>query len=132
MGNRLVTPTVLMDLDSIDHSMMLTKLFNYGFECHSVFWFASYLQKRPHVVKVNSVISDQESLKCGVLQGSVPGPVLFVLYINEIPEIIANYSQHSTSEVSIHGYADDFISSCTTHNHLKPVFLTWNNAVKQY
>ena len=46
---RLVTPTVLMDLskafDSIDHSMMLAKLFSYGFDCHSVFWFTSYLRK---------------------------------------------------------------------------------------
>ena len=122
MGNRLVTPTVLMDLskafDSIDHSMMLTKLFNYGFDCHAVFWFASYLRNRPQVVKVNSVISDQESLKCGVPQGSVLGPVLFVLYINEIPAIVAKYVQNSTSEVSIHGYADDLqlFSSCTTQS----------------
>ena len=122
MGNRLVTPTVLMDLskafDSIDHSMMLTKLFNYGFDCHAVFWFASYLRNRPQIVKVNSVISDQESLKCGVPQGSVLGPVLFVLYINEIPAIVAKYVQNSTSEVSIHGYADDLqlFSSCTTQS----------------
>ena len=41
MGKRLATPTVLMDLskafDSIDDSMMLAKLFSYGFDCHSVF-----------------------------------------------------------------------------------------------
>ena len=122
MGKRLVTPTVLMDLskafDSIDHSMILAKLFSYGFDCHSVFWFASYLRNRPQVVKVNSVISDQESLQCGVPQGSVLGPVLFVLYINEIPEIFAKYAQNSTSEVSIYGYAGDLqlFSSCTTQS----------------
>ena len=69
------------------------------------------------------MISDQESLQCGVPQGPVLGPVLFVLYINEIPEIVAKYAQNSTSEVSIHGYADDLqLFPVAQHNHWMTVF----------
>ena len=94
--------------DSIDHSMILAKLFSDGFDCHSVFCFASYLRYRPQVVKLNSVISDKESLQCGVPQGSVLEPVLFVLYINEIPEIFAKYAQNSTVAEIMGGLGGNF------------------------
>ena len=118
MIKEMVTPTIMMDLsksfDTIDHTMLLVKLVKYGFDCHSVFWFDSYLRNRAQYVKVNNTISENESSQYGVPQGSILGPLLFILYINEIPAISAENTNPGTMETSIHGYADDLqlFTSC--------------------
>ena len=111
----LITPTILMDLskafDTIDHPLMLQKLLRYGFDTHSMFWFNSYLQNRLQYVKVGNILSNAAKVSCGVPQGSVPGPTLFNLYINEIPAMLKKLSSNDSN---IHGYADDLqlYSSC--------------------
>ena len=70
--------------DTVDHQILLRKLEHYGIRGVTNKWFASYLDKRYQIVKVNGKLSNKEMITCGVPQGSILGPILFLLYINDI------------------------------------------------
>ena len=70
--------------DTIDHSLLLKKLDHYGVRGISNDWLKSYLSDRKQYVSFNSLKSDLMSISCGVPQGSILGPKLFILYINDI------------------------------------------------
>ena len=68
--------------DTVDHRILLSKLQNYGIREVAKDWFESYLTNRKQVVKVDNILSEQKFITCGVSQGSILGPILFLLYIN--------------------------------------------------
>ena len=70
--------------DIVNHDILLTKLEYYGVRDMPLKWFKSYLQKRQQCIKINSNISDFQTILCGVSQGSVLGPLLFLIYIMEL------------------------------------------------
>ena len=57
----------------------------YGVSGNELAWFMSYLQDRRQLCKVNGVSSRMEEIRCGVLQGSCLRPLLFIVYINDLP-----------------------------------------------
>ena len=79
---------IFMDLskafDTIDHNILLNKLYHYGLRGISYDWFKNYLSNRKQFVTYNSCKSPKESVSCGVPQGSILGPLLFILYMNDI------------------------------------------------
>ena len=73
--------------DTVNHEILLNKLQKYGIRGKCNNWFESYLSNRKQCVCFNGVTSNLQSVQCGVPQGSVLGPLLFLLYINDIKNI---------------------------------------------
>ena len=70
--------------DTVDHQILLNKMRNYGINGLEHQWFSSYLDNRRQFCKVNDVSSDLAEINIGVRQGSCLGPLLFLIYINDL------------------------------------------------
>jgi len=70
--------------DTLDHNILLGKLEHYGIRGIVLSWFRSYLDCRKQYVSVNGTSSTLQNISCGVPQGSILGPLLFIVYINDI------------------------------------------------
>ena len=103
MNNRQVSLLLLIDFskafDMVDHVVLLKKLNHYGIRGPALNWLRSYLSNRKQYVSINNSDSSSMTIAHGVPQGSILGPLLFIIYINDIPNI-ANFAKFIL-------YADD-------------------------
>ena len=88
----LYTGMILIDLqkafDTINHDILISKMKHLGFSKEATLWFKSYLSNRKFKVHINKTFSESGNLLCGLSQGSILGPLLFLLYINDMPQAI--------------------------------------------
>ena len=87
--------------DVIDHDLLPRKLAVYGLSPGTLTLLASFLTDRKQTVHVNASTSDVRSLKYGVPQGSVLGPLLFCIYINDLPLFIKACCEHFSDDTTV-------------------------------
>ena len=96
LHNKLSTLAIYIDFskcfDTLNRNVLLKKLEIYGIRGIPLQLFTSYLNERCQAVKVNNVISEVKSINSGVPQGSVLGPILYLIYVNELPNISDQFS----------------------------------------
>ena len=123
---------VLMDLskafDCLPHDILLSKLFAYGLSNDSVNLLKSYLSGRTQQVKLNGIVSSWSAMKKGVPQGSILGPLLFNVFINDIVYFLEhrtlyNYADDNTVSFSKPGL-DKLIQTLQSENQ---ILLNWFN-----
>ena len=92
MDKGKLTGVVFLDIrkafDSVDHSILLEKVQFYGVADRELMWLKSYLTARKQQCLINGYLSSQSNILCGVPQGSILGPLLFLIYINDLPNCL--------------------------------------------
>ena len=92
VDNQSKTAVAFLDLtkcfDTVNHEIPTMKLKKFNFSKNVIEWFTSYLSDRKQCVKSNGCFSQSKGISLGVPQGSILGPILFVLYINDLPSIL--------------------------------------------
>ena len=107
--NGIVFLDIRKAFDSINHKILLRKLKNqFGIHDIELKWFESYLTNREQVCLENGHTSLPKKIRCGVPQGSILGPLLFLLYVNDMPD----HSKKTTPYL----YADDTQISSSSYD----------------
>ena len=83
---------ILIDLqkafDTINYNFLLDKLLPIGFSKNAISWYESYLAERHFTVEVAKMVSKCSKISCGVPQGSILGPLLFLIYVNDMSQAV--------------------------------------------
>ena len=95
--------------DTVDHNILLKKLDYYGVRGIANEWFASYLKNRKQFVSISGHISSTQVIQADVSQGSILGPLLFLLHMNDLNKSIKNLRFITSQMIQI---------SCFLINHL--------------
>ena len=109
--------------DSVPHERLILKLKTYGISGNLIKWIRSFLSGRTQVVKIGKELSSKKEVTSGIPQGSILGPVLFTVFINDLPEIVSSSCKVFADDTKIYNSACKHIS---IQNDLDKLF-EWSN-----
>ena len=112
--------------DSVPHTRLLSKLQAYGVSGQLLKWFGSFLRGRRQCVKINSVLSSWLQVTSGIPQGSVLGPLLFALYINELPSLVSSQLLMFADDIKLYRHIRSPIDCRILQTDIN-ILLDWSN-----
>ena len=141
----MINGVLFLDLceafDTVDHEILLRKLSIYGGQNKALDWFKSYLADRMQYCRVNSATSSTRKISCGVPQGSNLGPLLFLIYVNDLPNCLRNSCPAMyADDTNLTSHSDDInkleellnFEMCNIHQWLLSNKLTLNVDKTEY
>ena len=111
--------------DTVPHTRLMTKLKSFGITGTLYTWIDDFLRERTQRVRVNNIYSDYKPVLSGIPQGSVLGPLLFVVFINDLPNGIENFIQIFADDTKLYGKAANHLSLQNDVNLLSNWSDTW-------
>ena len=135
MNNSLITAAVFIDLrkafDTVDHAILLKKIEKMGIKENLFSWCVNYLSNRKQRTLVNGIDSDYLDITCGVPQGSVLGPLFFLIYVNDIVNRIGKDNiQLYADDTVIFLEGNDYLQIQDDLQNLLNIFSYWCNENK--
>ena len=130
LDNKTFSCGVFIDLekafDTVNHNILLHKLRHYGIRGVANAWFSSYLSDRKQKVSLNGISSNLLNIGCGVPQGSILGPLLFLIYINDMNRAVKNSIVHHFADDTnlLYSHKDPKALQKNMNEDLKLIF-TW-------
>lgn len=112
--------------DTVPHQRLLTKLKSYGITGQVYAWIKDFLLGRTQKVKVGSSLSTDSPVSSGIPQGSILGPILFTIFINDLPEGLVNICKIFADDTKLYGNANDSNEIQRDINKLQDWSDKWN------
>ena len=98
-------------LDTLNHNLLIAKLGTYEFDTKALYYIKSYLDNRNQRVRVNIKFSSSQEIIPGVPEGSILGPLLFKIFVNDLSLLVSNFK--------LSNYADDNTTHPSGYNQEK-------------
>ena len=118
LNSKLISINIFVDFskafDTLNHVILIRKLYRYGIQGQALKLVENYLSNRKQYVNVNNILSSIKSISIGIPQGSVLGPLLFIIYVNDLLNLSNEYSTILFADDTVMSFKGDNISDLIT------------------